>query len=152
VTRVNALGTEAVLYAPMRTLKLWLPVVAWAGIILLASNDSLSSSSTSGWFERTFGFGLGFWPHAIIRKFGHLFEYALLAVLAYRATQRLGAAVFVAFLVAVLDESKQSFLTTTRTGSPWDVLLDTCGAFLGTLGWMRLTSNKTETAKAPSGS
>lgn len=133
----------------MRVLKLWLPVVIWAAIILLASNDSLSSSSTSGWFERTFGFAIGPWPHAIIRKCGHLFEYGLLAVLAYRASKRLGIAVVVAMIVAILDETKQSMFTHTRTGSPWDVLLDTCGAFLATLAWMRLTSNKTETAKAP---
>lgn len=133
----------------MRTFKLWLPVVVWAAIILLASNDSLSSTSTSGWFQRTFGFSLGYWPHAVVRKFGHLFEYALLAILAFRASRRLGVAVLVAFFVATLDETKQSLMTVTRTGSPWDVLLDTCGAFLGTLAWMRLTENKTETAKAP---
>lgn len=119
----------------MRFLKLWLPVAVWAAIILLASNDSLSSASTSGWFHRTFGFSLGYWPHAIIRKSGHLFEYAVLALLAFRASRKLGIAVLVAFLVAVADETKQSLMTVTRTGSPWDVLLDTCGAFLATIRW-----------------
>jgi hypothetical protein len=125
----------------MRTLKLWLPVVVWAAIILLAANDSLSSGSTAGWFDRTFGFALPAWIHVIVRKSGHLFEYSLLAVLAYRASRKLGIAVTVAFVVACIDETKQSF-THWRTGSPWDVLLDSCGAFLATVAWMRLTRER----------
>jgi VanZ family protein len=116
-------------------------VVLWAAIILLASNDSLSSTSTAGWFERTFGFPLGFWPHAIVRKCGHIFEYTVLAVLAYRASGRVGIAVLIAFVVAAADETKQAF-TLARTGSPWDVLLDTCAAFLATLAWRRFTQRR----------
>lgn len=122
----------------MRALRLWLPVLLWTAFILLAANDSLSSSSTRGWFERTFGFPLGFWPHVILRKSGHVFEYAVLAVLAWRASRRLGVAVLVSLAVAIADETKQSF-TLARTGSVWDVLLDTCAAFLAALAWRRVT-------------
>ncbi len=128
----------------MRILTRWLPVVLWAAIILMASNDALSSTSTAGLFQRTFGFSLGFWPHAIIRKCGHLFEYAVLALLAWRASGRLGVAVAVAFFVAVVDETKQSF-TLARTGSVWDVLLDTSGAFLATVAWRRWSEGRTRT-------
>jgi VanZ family protein len=130
----------------MRVIKLWLPVVVWAAIILLAANDSLSSGSTAGWFDRTFGFPIPEWMHIIVRKSGHLFEYSLLALLAYRAGGKLGIAVTVAFLVACIDETKQSY-TNWRTGSPWDVLLDTCGGFLATVAWMRLTRGRVSTTE-----
>lgn len=120
----------------MRILKLWLPVIAWAAIILMAANDTLSSTSTAGWFQRTFGFSLGYWPHAIIRKCAHLSEYAFLAFLATRASGRKRYGVLIAMLVAIADETKQSY-TIARTGSVWDVVLDTCGAFFGSLAWER---------------
>lgn len=127
----------------MRVLKLWLPVALWAGLILYASSDSLSSTSTEGWFERTFGFPLGFWPHVFVRKAGHIFEFGVLGILAFRASGTVGRAVAVAFLVAVADESRQA-LTVTRTGSPFDVIIDTAGAFLVTLLWQRLRQRSSE--------
>jgi VanZ family protein len=120
----------------MRTLKLWLPAILWAAVILAASNDSLSSHATAGWFERTFGSPMPFWPHVIVRKSGHFFEYSVLALLAWRANRHLGVVTVFACLVACLDETKQSF-THYRTGSLWDVLLDTCAAFLMTAAFSK---------------
>lgn len=134
----------------MRALRLWLPVVLWSAIILAAADSSFSSTSTSGWFERTFGFELGIWPHAIVRKSAHLFEYAVLALLAWRASRRLGIAVLVAFVVAVLDETRQS-LSPSRTGSLWDVILDTSGAFLAVVAWERIRAKRSTSAPGASG-
>jgi VanZ family protein len=77
----------------------------------------------------------------LLRKSAHFLEYALLAVLWFRALRgdsmqpwRLSW-VFLTFLVTVawatVDELQQAFISTQRTGSPWDVLLDSCGALTG---------------------
>jgi VanZ family protein len=77
--------------------------------------------------------------HFFIRKGGHVFGYGLLCILLFRAWREtlpimMGAkwtlrwailAVLGTALVASLDEWHQSFLP-SRTGTPWDVLLDTC--------------------------
>ena len=81
----------------------------------------------------------------LVRKAAHLSEYAVLAVLWWRALQRparaasrgwswraAGLAVLVSALWAATDEIHQ-FFTTTRSASAWDVLLDTTGAGLGLL-------------------
>ena len=80
--------------------------------------------------------------HVIVRKCGHLFEYGVVALLAYRAL-RAGrrprwssrwavVAVAVAAAFAATDELRQS-LTTTRTGTPGDVAVDVAGACLAML-------------------
>jgi VanZ family protein len=94
--------------------------------------------------------------HGLVRKGGHLTEYAVLAALWYRAfvgARRLrpGTAAAVAFAIsvvwAVLDEAHQSF-EPSRTASPRDVAIDSIGAFLAvlvaTLGW-RITIDRTTT-------
>ena len=74
--------------------------------------------------------------HGIIRKTAHFAEYAVLALLACRAFAGSAslwlsrspyiAALVLVCLVAVLDEAQQSF-NPTRTGSPFDVLIDVAG-------------------------
>src|SRR5207249_619282 len=76
----------------------------------------------------------------VIRKGGHVTEYGVLALLLWRARRRpvkpearlwawrdAGWALALAAAYAVTDEWHQSFVP-SRTGSAWDVLLDTCGA------------------------
>ncbi len=80
-----------------------------------------------------------------IRKCAHLAEYAILALLLWRALRpaakpkarewrwsRAGLALAVAALYAATDEVHQSFVP-SRQGSVWDVLLDTTGAALALL-------------------
>lgn len=73
-----------------------------------------------------------------MRKAAHLTVYATLSALWFRA--RRGPhkgwqaswallALLVSLLVALGDELHQSFVP-SRTGTPWDVLLDSFGAFL----------------------
>lgn len=79
----------------------------------------------------------------IIRKCGHLFEYAVLAILAYRALnpvlwlqewrlRHAKKAILISVLYAATDEFHQSF-EPSRTGTPVDVLIDFCGAICGIL-------------------
>ena len=74
--------------------------------------------------------------HSIIRKFAHVFEYGVLAILAAFAFRRSsknllrrhwpGFATLVVLVVASIDEFNQS-LEPTRTGTPRDVMLDLFG-------------------------
>ena len=76
---------------------------------------------------------IGFY-HGIIRKFAHFAEYAVLALLAFRAFLRSRfqnrpyiVSILLALVIAVIDETGQSF-NAERTGSPVDVLIDIAGA------------------------
>lgn len=125
------------MYAAMRLVRLWLPVILWAAVILSASNDSFSVSHSGGWIRRIFGRDLPYPVHVAIRKTAHLLEYAILGALAWRADRRITIAVGIAALVAITDETHQSF-TVSRTGSPWDVGLDVIGATIGAWSLRRL--------------
>ena len=136
-------GAEDGGHAWRRRLWRYGPVVAWACFILYASSASFSASSTSRFIRPLL---LWLFPelpepsieraHFLIRKAGHFVEYALLALLAARAfltsgrawLRRRWAAASLAPVacVALTDEYHQSFLP-ARTGSLYDVLLDTAG-------------------------
>jgi len=93
--------------------------------------------------------------HGLVRKAGHLTEYAVLAALWYRAfaTGRHlmpRSAATIAFAIslawAIVDETRQS-LVPTRTASARDVALDGIGALLvvlvAGLGWRRVVDRTT---------
>lgn len=132
--------------------KLWMPVGIWAGLIFLGSTDLLSASRTSGFLS-----GLLNWLvpgiesetvaliRTLIRKCGHLTEYAVLAMLLGRALRVrrppgeergdgavLGWSWLWATCYAVSDEFHQSFHP-SRQGSVLDVMIDAAGAMLGLL-------------------
>lgn len=77
--------------------------------------------------------------HSYIRKLAHPAVYAVLAYFAYRAfyyspkdfLQRFWfpVSLLLVFIIASLDELNQSFLT-SRTSSPYDILLDTFGGLV----------------------
>ena len=110
----------------MRALSLWLPVVLWAAIILSAANDRFSDERTGSWLDGTFG-RVRPEVNALIRKSAHIAEYAILALLAWRARRTWVTPLLICLAVAIADESMQA-MTATRTGSVWDVMLDMCGA------------------------
>ncbi|MGE6229098.1 VanZ family protein [Paenibacillus chitinolyticus] len=75
-----------------------------------------------------------------IRKTAHVVEYAILALLAgywlgsfrsLNSRKRAGIMLAICVVFAVTDEWHQKF-TSQRTSMPEDVILDTCGALLGT--------------------
>ncbi len=127
--------------------KFWLPVVLWMALIFCASGDSMSSQHTS----RILGpFLHWLFPklseQAIadivfeIRKSAHVLEYAVLALLIWRACRKPVArdprpwswsqARFVLLLsafYAATDEFHQAFVP-SRESRVHDVAIDTCGA------------------------
>jgi len=82
--------------------------------------------------------------HLFIRKCGHLMEYAILALLLWRALHlsknnlpdwswpKVGGTLLIVFLYAATDEFHQSFVP-TRTAHVSDVFIDTAGGALGLL-------------------
>ena len=131
-------------------LRYWLPLLIWLGVIFLGSTDMLSAEHMSR-FMVPFLLWLkpGMSPDRIVfvlivmRKSAHVSEYAILAILLWRAlrsnpTVRLktpmlvGTVLFACAVFAASDEFHQSFVK-SRTPSVRDVLLDTAGAALGLL-------------------
>ena len=130
--------------------KYWFPVLVWMGVIFSASSDRMSLEHSS----RIIGPIVRYlFPHLsneavratvfTVRKFAHLTEYAILAVLLWQTQDKpiRGAlrpwkpstawfALSIATLYAVTDEFHQTFVP-TRQGSVWDVLLDSAGAATG---------------------
>ena len=125
-------------------LSAWLPVAVCIGVIMIESTEQFGSNHTSGplrWlWEALFGPVVNFrWEriHHLIRKSGHFIGYGAVGAAWLRAWwmtlphSRFIEDAFLALmgtsLVASLDELHQSYLP-NRTGSPWDVMLDCCGA------------------------
>ena len=108
-----------------RPLTAWLPVVLWAAVIFAFSAVP------------SLGTGLGTWDY-VLRKCAHMLEYAVLAVLLYRALGRELPALALASAYAVTDELHQTFVA-GRHGTPVDWAIDTAGALLGigVLRWRR---------------
>jgi VanZ family protein len=129
----------------------WAPVVVAVAVITAESTDTFSAQHTSSWlrplFERVLGaFTDSSWDsfHHYLRKTGHFVGYGTVGFTFLRAwlhtlarhgratlvSWRLEASILAIFSTAVVascDEFHQSFIP-SRTGTPQDVLLDTCGA------------------------
>lgn len=132
-------------------LSAWSPAAICVLLILMSSSDTFSSENTSSvlrpFMENLFGrFVDQTWTKLLydIRKTGHFFAYGFVSVVFFRAwrmtfrlsrsysavTASLRAAAVALLSTLVLcsaDEFHQGFLP-KRTGSPFDVLLDMCGA------------------------
>ena len=102
-----------------RPLALWGPAVLWAVVIFAFS--SVPSLGTD----------LGVWD-TVLRKCAHVTEYAILAVLLYRALGRELPAFLIGLAYAVTDEVHQEFVR-GRHASPFDVSMDAAGLALGLL-------------------
>jgi VanZ family protein len=110
----------------MPFLKSWLPVVLWACLILSAANDRFSDRRTEGALDRIFG-RVPPEVNVVVRKSAHVAEYAILALLSWRARRTLVTPLLICLLVSSADETLQA-MTVTRTGSVNDVVLDMSGA------------------------
>jgi VanZ family protein len=107
-----------------RAVRLWVPVVLWAGLIFTFS--SIPSLNT----------GLGIWD-LVLRKLAHAAVFAVLAVLLLRALGRVLPAFLATSAYAVTDELHQSFVS-GRQASVRDWAVDTAGAAIGLLIAMSL--------------
>jgi VanZ family protein len=121
----------------------WLPPLAWMAVIWGFSTDMGSADHTGGivaWIVTTL------WPwatpadvelaHGLVRKLGHLGEYAILAALWFRALRAERrrpsiacalAALGISVAWAITDEVHQIFVP-SRTPAALDVLIDSMGA------------------------
>ncbi|MCL5096321.1 MAG: VanZ family protein [Candidatus Omnitrophica bacterium] len=128
----------------------WLPVILWMMFIFIGSTDVLSSAHTSRflvpflrWLKPDISQAALAKAQFMVRKAGHISEYAILSILLWRAFPRpesslasswywRGAAVVlpIVALYAASDEVHQSFYR-SRFASVWDVSLDTIGAAVG---------------------
>ena len=123
-------------------------------VVFTASTDFLSAEHTSRfllpflhWLNPDVSAATIAQIHFLLRKGGHLVEYAILAVLLWRGFRppqvnvrhglwpSAAIALAVALLFAATDEWHQTFVP-SRGPSLADVLIDSCGALLGlTLRW-----------------
>lgn len=148
-------------------LKYWLPLLIWIGVIFVGSMDLMSAEHTSRfivpillWLKP------GLAPETIwiivvgLRKCAHVGEYAVLALLLWRALRSdgpvfrekmsilFGVGLLACALVAASDEFHQSFVK-TRTPSLRDVLLDIAGSILGLLIGISFVKRHPEKPEAP---
>jgi VanZ family protein len=131
-----------------------MPAIIWMTIIFVGSTDMLSAEHTSRflvpflrWLDPQISLAALAVIQTGIRKLGHLTEYAILAMLLWRALRsgtRWEMRMSILYLVAAVacaifaasDEFHQSFVP-TRTSSPHDVMIDICGALIGlAVCWM----------------
>jgi VanZ like protein len=141
------------------------PLVVWAILIFIGSGNVLSGSNTSfvarivHWlFPAASVETIGFF-HLLVRKIGHLGEYAILAMLAARALRRSSYELLrrhwflVSLLLSVLyslsDEFHQSFVP-TRGASIYDCLIDSIGGLIGLLivSWWHQRTKRREILRA----
>ncbi len=133
----------------------WGPLVGWLAMIFVFSGDALSARHTSGFIEPFIRWILPwasqptvYGVHVAIRKLGHVLEYAVLGLLAFRAIrcgrpERFRAswaagAVCIGAAYAGVDELHQSFVA-SRTGTVSDAVIDVAGCFAAVvlLAWWR---------------
>jgi VanZ family protein len=124
----------------------WVPVLCWMAVVFSASADTQSSQHSSALFVPLIRW---LFPHIspatldelhhLFRKTCHLTEYAILALLVWRAVRRpvrrdprpwnwaeAGLSLSVVFAYAASDEFHQIFVP-TRTPLITDVMIDTSG-------------------------
>jgi VanZ family protein len=128
--------------------QLWLPLLIWGSLIFIGSTDILSAQQTSRflfpflrWLDPHISLAAINTIHTVIRKLGHVIEYAILAVLLWRSvgasqgfkakTPNLFVTVWLACgIFAATDEFHQLFVP-SRTAASSDMLIDICGATIG---------------------
>jgi VanZ family protein len=152
IRRTDSRSAPAPAARRRRILFSWTLVIAWAAVIWTLGGDSFSASSPSAdwlrWLFEDLDPRTKYKLLVAIRKSAHFTEYAILAVLTFRAAllsaprHPLTTAVWVAlFIVATLagaDEIRQAF-SPVRTGSPYDVMLDLSGGVVAILGVALIT-------------
>ena len=128
----------------------WLPPLGWMGLVFLGSADTASAKHSSGLFVPLMHW---LFPgmatehieilHHAFRKCGHLTEFAIFALLLWRAIRQpqkcdvrpwrwdeAGLALTMVFTYAATDEFHQVFVP-LRTAMVSDIFIDTIGGAMG---------------------
>ncbi|UCE63958.1 MAG: VanZ family protein [Nitrospirota bacterium] len=110
----------------------WVPVILYAGTITMVSGMSTPHT----YFP--------LWAGEINDKVLHALEYAILAILCYRALRHASGpgladyaavlAIVGAILFGVSDELHQYFVP-LRESDPWDLVANGAGSLMGVTGW-----------------
>lgn len=108
----------------MVALKRWGPVVAYAALIFALSAQASFDFGPRDLWKLVFDFD----------KVVHACEYAVLALLLCRATNRPAVSWLIALLYGVSDEVHQSFVP-GRTATVFDAVADATGAGLACAAW-----------------
>ncbi len=128
-----------------RFFKYWLPAIIWAGMIFFFSSIADLESQLPDAMD------------LLLRKFAHMFEYAVLTILFIRLGESKRyepwtvylASLIGAILYAATDEWHQSFVP-GRIGAITDIGIDATGAIIGSVFWVNIkpptTNNKAETS------
>lgn len=134
-----------------RTMLAWFWVLCWGGTIWTLGGDSFSFPQTTDtimpwldWLTGDLDWRTRYRILVAIRKSAHFIEYAILALLTFRAALLSAArrtrfvtagwvAIFIVTSLATADEARQAF-SPVRTGSPYDILIDVAGGLLAVLG------------------
>lgn len=143
-------STQSVRRTRQRVLLAWLWVALWAAVIWQFGTDAYSLRRTSNFMQWVIESIIGpvdpatrYKLYMLFRKSAHFIEYAILALLAFRAALLSAArariatacwiAIFFVATIAAADELRQSY-SSARTGSPYDVLIDVAGGLVGLVG------------------
>jgi VanZ family protein len=109
-----------------KILKLWLPVIVWAGVIFSFSSMAINKDVSFSWLD------------FVVKKTAHVVEYFILYWLLFRASsegnKKINKKVFVWSMIVVIfyalsDEWHQTFVP-GREGTLRDVGFDTIGVLL----------------------
>ena len=139
-------------------LRYWLPIIIWLALIFIGSTDLMSAEHTSRiigpllhWLFPTISPLTVLRVQFFMRKLAHVSEYAILAVLLYRAfvhtalkgRRALSAGLVLLFCAAyaATDEFHQSFVP-SRTASLRDVMIDICGAMLAVILYWSIATRR----------
>ncbi len=133
------------------------PLIIWAALIFIGSGNVLSAANTSivvrvaHWLFPQASDATLATLHFVIRKGGHLTEYALLALLTARAfltssrellrSRWFWCALLVVVVYALSDEFHQSFVP-SRTASIYDSMIDSGGGLVGLLVYRATRSRR----------
>jgi VanZ family protein len=112
-------------------------LLGWVIVTHLFSTDAFSASESSRFIGPILRF---FFPdmsaggiellHIVIRKAGHVTEYFIMGLLAYRVFRTKAGTIAFVFAAAVANEGHQLWLTSERTGSWMDVGYNLIGGLL----------------------
>ncbi len=100
----------------------WVLLLAWMGAIFYVSGTPSNEIPDFGGAD------------LLVKKGAHALAYAILGILAYRASGSRWVALLIAVLYAISDETHQLFVV-GRNGQPLDVVIDAVGAVVGLWGY-----------------
>jgi VanZ family protein len=161
---------EATSMSPKRQLRrkvlAWVWVVGWGAMIWIFGGDAFSFSETNDtimpwldWLTGDLDYRTRYRIYVGIRKSAHFIEYAILALLTFRAALLAASrarfatagwvALFIVTSLATADEARQAF-SPARTGSPYDVLIDVTGGLIAVVGVVVISRRLRSTDRAES--